>query len=55
MEANTNLYHQKNEGECFCWFEVPKGGAYLAKPYSAKLETAVQETAKPYFTKTGNG
>ena len=30
------------------------GGAYLAKPDSAKSETAVQERAKPYFAKPGN-
>ena len=30
------------------------GGAYLAKPDSAKSESAVQERAKPYFAKPGN-
>ena len=30
------------------------GGAYLAKPDSAKSETAVQEIAKSYFAKPGN-
>ena len=31
-----------------------KGGAYLAKPDSAKSESAVQERAKPYLAKPGN-
>ena len=30
------------------------GGAYLAKSESAKPESAIQETAKPYFAKPGN-
>ena len=30
------------------------GGAYLAKPDSAKSESAVQERAKPYLAKPGN-
>ena len=38
----------------FCWFEVPKGGAYLAKLDSAKSETALQERAKPNFAIRGN-
>ena len=30
------------------------GGLYLAKPYSAKSESAVQESGKPYFAQPGN-
>ena len=30
------------------------GRLYLAKPYSAKSESAVQESGKPYFAKPGN-
>ena len=31
-----------------------KGGAYLAKPYSAKPESVVRESDKPYLAKPGN-
>ena len=34
--------------------EGVSGGAYLAKPDSAKSESAVQERAKPYLAKPGN-
>ena len=34
-------------------FGKTNGGAYLAKPDSAKSESAVQERAKPYFAKPG--
>ena len=30
------------------------GRLYLAKPYSAKSESAVQESGKPYFAQPGN-
>ena len=33
---------------------LPGSGLHLAKPYSAKLEYAVQESAKLYFAKPGN-
>ena len=53
MGANTNnLYHQnnkqrgRNEGEYFCWFEVPKGGAYLAKPDSQLSPQALRSQKK---------
>ena len=35
----------------FGWID---GGAYLAKPDSAKSESAVQERAKPYLAKPVN-
>ena len=52
--ANENHYLQSNP----CCVTVERcpvnGGAYLAKPHSAKPYSAVQESDKPYFAKPGN-
>ena len=36
---------------CSSYILEEDGGLYLAKPYSAKPEFAVQESAKPYSAK----
>ena len=54
-EGKVMLLMTDNHEKCI-WgaYRAFPGGAYLAKPDSAKSETAVQELAKPYFAKPGN-
>ena len=34
--------------------DLARGDAHLAKPHFAKSESAIQESAEPYFAKPGN-